>query len=236
MTHPRHTMRRTALSRWLLCVAAAALAGGVALAAAPAAQARVHSVSPGDEIDVKHGRTGSRCTLGYTFTDPTSRITYGITAGHCNDGNHSPVIDRTTGATGRFVYSEATPSEPLYADFGLIDFGTSRSVRLMYHQPVGTIAAIDPTKPVCHDGIRTGIACGQYAGRLIADQYLTSGMPKSIPGDSGGPVWQPSRNGSATIVGIWLGQHVDQDGAFGRFTSLTDVLPTISAQAKTRVL
>ena len=72
-----------------------------------------------------------------------------------------------------------------------------------------------------------------YAGRLIANQCR---MPQSIPGDSGGPVWQPSRDGGATTVGIWLGQHVDQDGAFGRFASLTDVLPTISAQAKTRIL
>jgi hypothetical protein len=81
-----------------------------------------------------------------------------------------------------------------------------------------------------------GFACRQYVGPLIANQYLTSGMPQSIPGDSGGPVWQPSRDGSATTVGIWLGQHVDQDGAFGRLTSLTDVLPTISTQAKTRIL
>lgn len=228
---PRHT-----LAQFLSGAAAAAIAAGIALTGTPDAQAATHSVSPGDEIDVKYGHRGSRCTLGYTFTDPASHVTYGITAGHCNDGHHSPVIDRTTGAGGRFVYSEGSPAQPLNADFGIIDFGATRSVRLMYRQPVGDIAAINPSLPVCHDGIRTGIACGQYAGRLIAEQCLTSGMRDSIPGDSGGPVWQPGRDGSATIVGIWLGQHVDKDGSFGRFTSLTDVLPTLSAQAKARIL
>jgi streptogrisin B len=236
MTHSSRHRRLPTLARLLLGATTVTLAAGIALTGAPAAHAGTHSVSPGDEIDVKHGHSGSRCTLGYTFTDPTSRVTYGITAGHCNDGRHSPVVDRTTGAAGRFVYSEATPAEPLNADFGIINFGTNRAVRLMYRQPVGPIAAINPALPVCHDGIRTGIACGHYAGRLIAEQCLTSGMPDSIPGDSGGPVWQPGRDGSATIVGIWLGQHIDKDGSFGRFTSLTDILPTLSTQAKARIL
>ena len=236
MTETPRNPRRRALAQLLRGAATAALAAGITLTVAPAAQAATRSVSPGDEIDVKYGHSGSRCTLGYTFTDPASHTTYGITAGHCNDGHHSPVTDRTTGAAGRFLYSEGSPAQPLNADFGIIDFGANRAIRLMYRQPVGTIAAINPALPVCHDGIRTGIACGQYAGRLIAEQCLTTGMPASIPGDSGGPVWQPGRDGSATIVGIWLGQHIDKDGEFGRFTSLTDIVPTLSTQANTRIL
>lgn len=232
MSHSRRTVSR-ALTRGMIGLAAAGLAAGVALAGAPVAGARApHTVSPGDEIDVKYGHSGSRCTLGYTFTDPASHITYGITAGHCNDGSRSSVIDRTTGTAGRFTFSEGTTAAPLNTDFGLVDFGQSRAVKLMYGQPVDTITAIDPSKPVCHDGIRTGISCGHYAGCLSGDQHLTRGMPASIPGDSGGPVWQPTRDGHANIVGIWLGEHNDPDGSFGRFTSLKDVLPALSARAR----
>lgn len=236
MTRSRRTAGHT-LTRMLTSTAATAAVTTLLLAGAPTAEASTRSVAPGDEIDT-HGRQHeSLCTLGYTFTDPSSHITYGLTAGHCNDGQHSPVIDRTTGASGRFAYSEATPAEPLYADFGIIDFGTNRAVKRMYqHQPVGSIAAIDSTKPVCHDGISTGVACGRYGGGLIADQYLTTGMPRSIPGDSGGPVWQPGQDGRAAIVGIWLGQHDDQDGTYGRFTSITDVLPALSAKTHAEIL
>lgn len=236
MTRARRPAGHT-LTRMLTAAAATVAATTLLLAGAPTAEASSRGVAPGDEIDTHGGKHDSRCTLGYTFTDPISHITYGLTAGHCNEGPHSPVIDRTTGATGRFAYSESTPAEPLYADFGIIDFGTNRAVKWMYqHQPVGSIAAIDATKPVCHDGIKTGIACGRYAGGLIADQYLTTGMPRSIPGDSGGPVWQPGRDGSAAIIGIWLGQHDDQDGTYGRFTSITDVLLTLSGKAHAAIV
>jgi V8-like Glu-specific endopeptidase len=57
-------------------------------------------------------------------------------------------------------------------------------------------------------------------------------MPRSIPGDSGGPVWQLTRNNTATVIGVWLGEHTDPDGSrYGRFTALTDILADITEYA-----
>lgn len=219
--------------RLLAAIAAIALAV-MAVAGAAGAQGRSATVSPGDELYAAHGHGGSRCTLGYTFTDPGTRITYGITAGHCNNPRSSYVVDRTTGAIGHFVLTVANPDDPLDDDYGLIDFGSNRSIRTMYGMPVASISTPDAHGVVCHDGIRTGIACGSLDCRFIANQYLTTGMPQSIPGDSGGPVWQPGGDG-ATVIGIWLGEHIEPNGAnYGWFISLTDVL--VSVAAKTHVL
>lgn len=219
----------TTARRLLVAIAAIELAA-MPLAGAGAAQARTVAVSPGDELYAAHDHGGSRCTLGYTLTDPGTYITYGITAGHCNNPRSSYVVDRTTGAIGHFVLTVVTPDEPLDDDYGLIDFGSNRSIRTMYGMPVESISTPDAHDAVCHDGIRTGIACGSLDSRLIATQYLTSGMPQSIPGDSGGPVWQPSGNG-ATVIGIWLGEHIEANGTYyGRFISLTDILVNVAAK------
>jgi hypothetical protein len=212
-------------------VATAAIALAVmAVAGAAAAQARPATVSPGDELFAAHDHGGPRCTLGYTFTDPGTSITYGITAGHCNNPASSYVVDCTSGTVGHFVLTVANPSDPLDDDYGLIDFGYSRSIRTMYGMPVRSVTPPDGRAAVCHDGIRTGIACGALDCRFIATQYLTTGMPQSIPGDSGGPVWQPSRDG-ATVIGIWLGEHIEPNGThYGRFISLTDVLASVAAK------
>ncbi|WAJ47973.1 hypothetical protein OK015_28925 (plasmid) [Mycobacterium sp. Aquia_216] len=218
------------------------LLGGLALAtfalAGPAvAQAHSATISPGDEIDTVQAPGGTRCTLGYTFTDPGTNINYGITAGHCNKGHGDNVVDRTTGAGGHFILTVATAGDNLQDDYGLVDFGSNHSVRTMYGMPVSGISTPDPHAAVCHDGIRTGIACGSLDGRLIASQYLTTGMAQSIPGDSGGPVWQLAHDnaGTASVIGIWLGEHIEPNGAhYGRFISLTDVL--VNVAAKTHVL
>lgn len=243
MTTPaRGTRRRLHQPRRTLRGWPASLLGGLALAAVaiggPAvAHARSATISPGDEIDTMQAQGGTRCTLGYTFTDPGTNINYGITAGHCNKGHGDNVIDRTTGAAGHFILTVATAGDNLQDDYGLIDFGSNHSVRTMYGMPVSGISTPDPHAAVCHDGIRTGIACGSLDGCLIAGQYLTTGMAQSIPGDSGGPVWQLAHDdaGTASVIGIWLGEHIEPNGAhYGRFISLTDVL--VNVAAKTRVL
>jgi streptogrisin B len=207
--------------------AALTLAAALSLAACPAAHARGGAVSPGDEIRAASATKVALCTLGYTFTEPATGIAYGITAGHCNESRSSYVEDHTSGAIGHFVLSTANPADPLEDDYGLIDFGANPAAPTMYGMPVTGTARINTRNAICHDGIRTGIACGQLADRLIGPQYLTTGMPQSIPGDSGGPVWQISATG-AVIVGIWLGEHVDAHGThYGRFIDLADVADQI---------
>jgi hypothetical protein len=207
--------------------AALTVAAALSLAASPAAHARGEAVSAGDEIRAVSATHVALCTLGYTFTEPTTGIAYGITAGHCNKDRSSYVEDRTSGAIGHFVLGAADPDDPLEDDYGLIDFGAATATPTMYGMPVIGMAGINTRNAICHDGIRTGIACGQLGDRLIGPQYLTTGMAPSIPGDSGGPVWQISATG-AVIVGIWLGEHIDDRGAhYGRFIDLADVADQI---------
>jgi hypothetical protein len=211
--------------------AAAAAVSGIALTGAvPATAERARTVAGGDDIVTTAPGGAQECTLGYTFTTATGR-TYGITAGHCNSHRSSSVTDRTTGALGHFVLTVANPERSLDDDYGVIDFGATRSAPRMYGMPVTAITAPDGHRAVCHDGIRTGIACGDLHGRLIGTQFTTAAMPSSIPGDSGGPVWQPNPTG-ASLIGIWLGEHIDPDDArYGRFTAITDVWADIAHYA-----
>lgn len=245
MTHPAHRRRvpsqrrspRGTLNLWLATLLGTLALAAAAVGGAASAHARGATISPGDEIDTVEAHGGTRCTLGYTFADPGTNINYGITAGHCNKGPSGHVVDRTTGATGHFVLTVATPGDTLQDDYGLIDFGSNHSVRTMYGMPVTGISAPDPHKAVCHDGIRTGIACGSLGDRLFGSQYLTTGMAESIPGDSGGPVWQLNHDnaGTANVIGIWLGEHHETSTSHsGRFISLTDVL--VNVAGKTHVL
>ncbi|MUL48401.1 hypothetical protein FZI85_27815 [Mycobacterium sp. CBMA293] len=222
----RAAQRRRALGVGTLAIAAAL----TVLPSAPAAHAAATSVAPGDEVDAMQASGEfERCTLGYTFTADDGN-TYGITAGHCNRTPSRYVRDRTTGAVGHFVLT-VVDDDHLADDYGVIAFGHNRSDPTMYGMPVTDVALPNPNTTICHDGIRTGIACGQYDGRLIDNQYCTTGMARSIPGDSGGPVWQPGPGAGATIVGIWLGEHNQADGQhFGRFMRLADIMAGIKSR------
>jgi hypothetical protein len=74
------------------------------------------------------------------------------------------------------VLTAANPGDPLEDDYGLIDFGANAAAPTMYGMPVIGMASINTRNTICHDGIRTGIACGQLGDRLIGPQYLTTGM------------------------------------------------------------
>jgi streptogrisin B len=163
-------------------------------------QATTSTVSPGDEIVHVAADGPHRCTLGYTFTN-AARRTYGITAGHCGAGTEPNVSDRTTGATGQFVLT-VTPDDEPFQDYGLIDFGASRSIPIIKGMSVTGVALPDNRNAICHTGISTGVAFGQLADDMLINEYLATGMAPSIPGDSGGPVWQLNADAtSATVVG-----------------------------------
>jgi hypothetical protein len=196
----------------------------------PEARGAQTGVAPGDEIDSFSDATQTRCTLGYTFTDPASSTTYGITAGHC-DENSSYVQDAATGAVGQFVVSVAEPDILLGDDYGLINFGTEPAVSTVNGMPITGVGMPDPQQNICHSGLSTGVTCGQMGNRLAANQYAATGNIQNSPGDSGGPVWQYSSQGTATVVGIWLGERITGNGKrFGRFAALPDVLSRISAK------
>ena len=111
----------TTLAAAALAAAAALVTGTPSAAADP-----VRTVAPGDDIVTTAAEGGQECTLGYTFTNRAGR-TFGITAGHCDSHRSASVTDTTTGATGHFVLAVGNPDQPLADDYGLIDFGASRS-------------------------------------------------------------------------------------------------------------
>ena len=166
-------------------------------------------------------------------SDPyeTDLHTYAITAGHCRTTAAGYARDNRSGLTGGFVRAIVDPPISGGADYGLIDFGI-RSLPLSF---IGdTPTANDHPQPrigqlVCH----TGVSSGQHCGRIVAahgdDQFLTQGMPASIPGDSGGPVWIRNADDCAHIIGIWLGEKTSAAGVqYGRFASLTEGLQLLS--------
>ncbi|WP_006243432.1 hypothetical protein [Mycolicibacterium tusciae] len=206
---------------------AAAVLGAVAPLVAPApSRASTATVAAGDEIAVQSTRGPTVCTLGYTYT--TGDTTYGVTAGHCTRGGGTTVVDLDSRAAGRVAVAITDP-DPLFDDFALINFGTNRSVPTINGMPVSGMGVPDPRTTVCRSGIRTKTVCGQLDGRLLGYQYNVTGMPESVPGDSGAPVWQPASDGTATIVGIWLGEHHTHSGTrTGRFTSLTESLTELA--------
>jgi streptogrisin B len=185
-------------------------------------------VAAGDAIATTDANGTIRCTLGYTFT--AAAKTYGLTAGHCSPPGPARVTDLVSGATGRFVYAAADHDNALSDDYGLIDFGaTAAPAGDIHATPIAGIAEPSHRAIICRNGIRTGTACGQFDGRLVGSQYSTLGMTDSLPGDSGGPVWQPNPDGTATVVGIWLGEHTTAAGRrSGRFSNLYDALDAVS--------
>lgn len=210
---------------------AAALAAAAIAAAAPAAGAP-NLIGPGDRLDyINPSGTGQFCTIGYAYTGP-DRHTYAITAGHCRNSTTGYARDTRTQTTGQFVRSVVEPRHNGGADYGLVDFGPNALPSAFIS---GTPIGVGHPQPrisqhVCHLGVSSGRHCGTVTGAQGIDQYLTTGMPASIAGDSGGPVWTTATNGYAQIIGIWLGEKDTRTGQhYGRFASLASGLTALDA-------
>ena len=216
------TRRFTAIVSGLLTTAA------LALADASPALAALTVVSPGEEVDYINPTGGNQfCTIGYVYTGADMH-TYAVTAGHCRS-NPTSVYARDTrsGLTGNVVRTAFEPPPSGGADYALIDFNTN-SLPSAFIADNHTLFTDDHPEPqigqtVCRSGVSSGQHCGQIAAAQGEDQYLTTGMPTSIPGDSGGPVWTRTSQGNARIIGIWLGEKttaaVQQYGCFASLSS-----------------
>jgi hypothetical protein len=225
------TRRFAATLSGLLTTAALALAGP------PPAHATLIVVSPGEEVDYINPAGGNQfCTIGYVYTGPDFH-TYAITAGHCRSNPTSGYTrDKRSGLTGDFVRTVFESPRSGGADYALIDF-TTNSLPSAFIADNHTLFTDDHPEPqvgetVCRVGVSSGRHCGQIAGAQGEDQYLTltTGMPPSIPGDSGGPVWTRTSQGYARIIGIWLGEKTTAGGQeYGRFASLSSGLRALGA-------
>ncbi|MCX2715234.1 serine protease [Mycolicibacterium sp. J2] len=203
------------------------------VATAIPAQAVAAAISPGDRIDyVTADGSESFCTTGYVYTG-TNGHAYAITAGHCQTNEPGHVVEETTGATGRFISTVVAPARSGGPDYGLIDFGPHVASRTS-NDAIGFASdsrppVVEVGQEVCHLGVSSGTHCGTVAYSYGDDQFMTTGMPASVPGDSGGPVWVTD-DGQAHIVGIWLGEKSSADSSrrYGRFASLRAALDILT--------
>jgi hypothetical protein len=210
----------------------------LALASSPTSHAALTVVSPGEEVDyINPAGRNQFCTIGYVYTG-TDMHTYAITAGHCRaDPAAGYARDKRNGLTGEFVRTVFEPPRSGGADYALIDFSTS-SLASAFIENNHTLFTDDHPEPeigetVCRLGVSSGQHCGQIVATQGEDQYLTTGMPPSIPGDSGGPVWTPTVQGNARIIGIWLGEKTTAAGQdYGRFASLSSGLRALNAPGR----
>jgi hypothetical protein len=229
--HPT-TRRLAAIVSGLLTTAALALAGS------PPSHAALTVVSPGDEVDyINPAGSNQFCTIGYVYTGPDLH-TYAITAAHCRSNPTSGYArDNRSGLTGNFVRTVFEAPRSGGADYALIDFSTN-SLASAFIADNHTPFTDDHPEPqigqtICRSGVSSGQHCGQIAASRGEDQYLTTGMPPSIPGDSGGPVWTRTPHGFAQIIGIWLGEKTTAAGQeYGRFASLSRGLRALARRTR----
>lgn len=206
------------------------------LATAPQATAEpIATIEPGERIDYINGVTGGKnqfCTIGHVYTGRDLHV-YAVTAGHCRNSESGYVLSKRNGQTGTFLRTLVKPPSVGGPDYGLIDFGTGPlagayigDIPTSYTHPEP-----EPGQTVCRSGVSSGQQCGPIVGRH-GDQYLTTGMSTSVPGDSGAPVWSRTSGGRAQIIGIWLGEKIS--GAthteYGRFASLAEGLRVLAAR------
>jgi len=195
------------VARFLRTLVLAAAGAALAVAVAPAASAdsadKTPTVFPGMEIR----QESTMCTLG--FVDPVARIAF--SAGHCRA--NGPVTDRNGRLIGVVTTSrDNTPDgsvvrvDQVISDYETIALNPDVAVNNLL--PGGRALVADAVAPmavgqqVCHFGIVTGESCGTVERVNNGWFTMTNGVV-SQKGDSGGPVYIPTDNGKAMMVGLF---------------------------------
>jgi hypothetical protein len=174
-----------------------------ALPSAPAQATPGVLVFPGMEV-----RQGTNvCTLG--FVDPQTRVAF--TAGHCRGSGQAS--DRDGNPIGTQAgFRDNTPNGATVdtnhqiADWEAI--GLTQDVAANNFLPGGRQLISDPAivpvagLPVCHFGVITGESCGTVQAVNNGWFTMANGVV-SQRGDSGGPVYNVTPDGSAAIVGMF---------------------------------
>jgi hypothetical protein len=187
----------------LAAAAGAALAAAVTPAASADSADKTVTVFPGMEIR----QQSTMCTLG--FVDPVARIAF--SAGHCR--GTGPVTDRNGRPIGVVTTSrDNTPDgsvvrvDQVISDYETIALNADVAVNNLL--PGGRALVADAVAPmavgqqVCHFGIVTGESCGTVE-RINNGWFTMTNGVISQKGDSGGPVYVPTANGKAVMVGLF---------------------------------
>ncbi|KAA0074194.1 hypothetical protein CIW52_34730 [Mycolicibacterium sp. P9-64] len=160
-------------------------------------------VFPGMEIR----QDTNQCTVG--FVDMATRTAY--TAGHCRGSG--AVGDKFGNLVGhQAIYRDNTPdgatvaTDHLIADWETISLAPEVVVNNVL--PGGRVLVTDPAvvpqvgQQVCHFGVITGESCGTVEAVNNGWFTMANGVV-SQKGDSGGPVYVPTDDGRAVIVGMF---------------------------------
>jgi len=185
--------------------AAASLLTSAPAHAAPAA-APSASLHPGTALTIGN----ELCTAGFV-----ARNQYGapvmFTAGHCDVGQRVQASSITTGLVpaGDIVasaYGGAKGEDPDIAVMkltGTMNLNPDVDAEL----PVGGSAPIIANgMTLCKQGASTGRSCGPV---IESSPSKVKFAARIAPGDSGGPVWGYTSNGSIFAVGITIRQSTD---------------------------
>jgi hypothetical protein len=163
----------------------------------------VDPVYPGMEIR----QDTNRCTLA--FVDVATRMAF--SAGHCHGSG--PVTDKTGNVIGHQTsFEDNIPNGATIAtDHMITDWETIAllpDVPLSAVLPGGRVLVVDPAvvplagQRVCHFGVVTGESCGTVESVNNGWFTMANGVV-SQKGDSGGPVYVPTDDGRAIIVGMF---------------------------------
>lgn len=160
-------------------------------------------VYPGMQI-----RQGNNvCTLG--FVDPVQRIAF--SAGHCRgDGVVTDIANRHIGTMTAF--QDNTPNgATVNTDQAIVDYEVivlAPDVAVNDILPGGRVLRAEPGPllevgtPICHFGTITGESCGAVQ-RVNNGWFTMANGVISQKGDSGGPVYVITPDGTARIVGLF---------------------------------
>ena len=228
---PRAGARVAALAA-ASALAASGLVGGVE---APAAERLVVKQGARMFVDNLGGDNLTACTIGYN--DPEQRRSY--TAGHCADngdyGWQTGSLVYLADSKGREMSTPAGMIYPAAAYYGASNANDWAVIYWFNGVEVGAnpyggeyvpIQDLEPGETLCYHGYAshggtTEASCGPFVGMIEKTIYFDApGMPDY--GDSGGPVYAPSRG----LVGVMSGANalVDDRGeeivGFERASSL----------------
>lgn len=185
--------------RILVLAAASMLAANIA----PAHADPGTLVYPGMEIR----QDTNLCTIG--FVDIGTRTAF--SAGHCHGSGQ--VKDRNGTLIGhQTLFRDNTPNGATISTDHMIDdweaIALMPEVQVNNILPGGRVLVVDPAvvpqvgQRVCHFGVVTGESCGTV--EAVNNGWFTmAGGVVSQKGDSGGPVYVPTDDNRAIIVGMF---------------------------------
>lgn len=185
----------------------------VAVAPANASPAYTAPLFPGDQVFVVHSDASiSTCTVGpyVSFTGNDGATRYGaVTAGHCGEDGDDVYRVRSDGSREMVSKIFGSVNDKTSRDYALLPLNrafvsqggpyTPNGVVLTQELAAASFQGMDVS--LCAAGVTTGTRCGPLTE--VVGGRIHARFP-SDHGDSGGPVWVRTANGTE-VVGILRG-------------------------------